>query len=163
LTFKQHFFQAQGMCIPKIKKSGKGGRRPEWSKMNKLIMENLKWKKKVYRMWKRGPAIWQEYKNVIRARRDVMRKAKAHLELNLAKEVKDNKKGFVECVNRKRKIRENVGLLLNEVGALVTEDTEKVGLLNSFFASVFTANPAFQEFQTLEVRESLGKELLPRG
>jgi len=58
LTFKQHFFQAQGMCIPKIKKSGKGGRRPDW--MSKLIMENLKWKKKVCRMWKRGPAIWQE-------------------------------------------------------------------------------------------------------
>lgn len=29
--------------------------------------------------------------------------------------------------------RENVGLLLNEVGTLVTEDTEKAGILNAFF------------------------------
>ena len=33
--------------------------------------------------------------------------------------------------------RENVGLLLNEMGALVTEDTEKAELVNAFFASVF--------------------------
>ena len=46
-----------------------------------------------------------------------MRKAKALLELNLAKEVKDNKKVFFKCVNSKRKTRENVGPLLNELGA----------------------------------------------
>jgi len=55
--------------------------------------------------------------------------------------------------NSKRKIRENVGPLLNEVGDLVTDDTEKVELLNAFFASVFTAKTAPQESQTLEIRE----------
>jgi len=38
-----------------------------------------------------------------------------------------------------------VGLLLNEVGALVTEDAEKVELLNAFFASVFSAKVDPQE------------------
>ena len=38
------------------------------------------------------------------------------MELNFAKEVKDNKKGFFEYTNSKRKTREN---------ALVTGDTEK--------------------------------------
>jgi len=51
--------------------------------------------------------------------------------------------------------RENVGLLLNEVGALVMENTERVELLNDFFASVFTAKTAPQASQSLEVRESL--------
>lgn len=32
-----------------------------------------------------------------------MRKAKAHLELNLAKNVKDKKKGCFEYINNKRK------------------------------------------------------------
>jgi len=46
-----------------------------------------------------------------------------------------------------------VGLLLNEVGALVLEDAEKAELLNAFFASVCTAKACPQEIQALEVRE----------
>ena len=49
-------------------------------------------------------------------------------------------------------MRENVGPLLNEVDALVT-DSEKVEILNSFFASVFSAKTSLQKSQTLEVRE----------
>ena len=45
-------------------------------------------------MRKKGLATWEEYRNVVRVCRDAMRKAKAHLELNLAMHVKDNKKGF---------------------------------------------------------------------
>ena len=47
-------------------------------------------------MWKMGLSTWEEYRNVVRACRDATRKAKAHLELNLAKGVRDNKKGFCE-------------------------------------------------------------------
>ncbi|GAB0207699.1 mitochondrial enolase superfamily member 1 [Grus japonensis] len=90
--------------------------------------------------------------------RDATRKAKAHLELNLARDVKDNKKGFFKYISSKRKTRENVGPLLNEVGALVTEDTEKAELLNAFFASVFTAKASPQETQTLEVREKVWRK-----
>ncbi|GAB0208601.1 hypothetical protein GRJ2_003325800 [Grus japonensis] len=79
-----------------------------------------------------------------------------------AGEVKDNKKGFFKYISSKRKTRENVGPLLNEVGALVMEDTEKAELLNAFFASVLTAKADPQESQTLEVGEKvLQKEDLP--
>jgi len=44
-------------------------------------------------MWKMSLTIWEDHKNVARASRDAIRKAKANLELNLAKKVKDNKKG----------------------------------------------------------------------
>lgn len=37
-------------------------------------------------------ATWEEYRNAVRTCRDAVRKAKAHLELNLVREVKDNKK-----------------------------------------------------------------------
>ncbi|GAB0182431.1 mitochondrial enolase superfamily member 1 [Grus japonensis] len=55
-----------------------------------------------------------------------------------------------------------MGLLLNEVGALVMEDTEKAELLNALFAPVFIATAGPQESQTLEVGEKvLRKEDLP--
>ena len=51
----------------------------------------------------------------------------------------------MKYVNSKRKTKENVGPLLNEVGASVTGDTEKAEILNSFFASVFNAKTSPQE------------------
>jgi len=56
LTFKQHFFKPQDQFIPKSKKSYKSCRRAVW--MSNVLMEKLKWKKKVYGMWKRGLATW---------------------------------------------------------------------------------------------------------
>jgi len=50
----------------------------------------------------------QEHRNV-RACREAMRKAKVHLESNLARNVKDNKKGFFKYISSKRKARDNVG------------------------------------------------------
>ncbi|CAM5076950.1 unnamed protein product [Eretmochelys imbricata] len=78
-----------------------------------------------------------EYKNIARGCRSEIRKAKSHLELQLAKDVKSNKKGFFGCVSNKKKVKESVGPLLNEEGNLVTEDVEKANVLNAFFASVF--------------------------
>jgi len=75
------------------------------------------------------------------------------LELNLARDVKDNKMGFFKYISSKQKTRDNVGPLLNEVSVLVTEDAEKVELLNACFSSVFSAKAGPQEFQALEVRE----------
>jgi len=69
---------------------------------------------------KEGQATWEEYRNVVKACRDAMRKAKVHLELNLSRDVKDNKKSFFKYISSKRKTRDNVGPLLNKVGVLVT-------------------------------------------
>lgn len=90
-------------------------------------------------MCKKGQATWDEYKDTVRVCRNEKRKAKAHLELDMARKVKNNKKGFFKYITRKRKTGENIGPLLNGVGALVRTDTEKAELLNAFFTSVFTA------------------------
>ncbi|GAB0182914.1 mitochondrial enolase superfamily member 1 [Grus japonensis] len=116
-------------------------------------------------MWKKGLANWEKHRDVVRECRDATKKAKAHLELSLARDAKDKKKGFFKystLLSSKKTTRENVGPLLKEVGALVTEDTEKAELLNAFFASVFTAKVSPQESQTLEVGEKVWrKEDLP--
>ncbi|CAM5100848.1 unnamed protein product [Eretmochelys imbricata] len=80
----------------------------------------------------------EEYKNIAWACRNEIRRAKSHLELQLARDVKSNKKGFFRYVGNKKKAKESVGPLLNEGGNLVTEDVEKANVLNAFFASVFT-------------------------
>jgi len=54
-------------------------------------MGKLKGKKKVHVIWKKGLSACEENRNVVRACRSAMRKATAHLEFNLADEVKDNK------------------------------------------------------------------------
>jgi len=133
--FKRHFLHAQEWCILLSKKSSKGGRRP--ARLNKKLLAEIRWKRKVHGMWKEGQATWKVYRNVVRACRDVTRKAKAHLELKLARDVKNNKKGFFNYISSKRKATDNVGLLLNEAGVLVTEDADKAELLNAFFTSLF--------------------------
>ncbi|PKU34078.1 glycerol kinase [Limosa lapponica baueri] len=90
--FKYHFLQAQNRYIPKTKKSGKGSRRLMW--LSREFLKKLKWKKEVYSEWKKGLTTWKDYRNAIRVCRDETRKAKASLELNLARDVKVNRKGF---------------------------------------------------------------------
>lgn len=47
------------------------------------------------------------------------------LELSLPRYIKSPKKGVYKYISSKRKIRENMGMLLNQMGNPVTEDTEK--------------------------------------
>lgn len=77
-------------------------------------------------------------------------KAKDHLELNLARDVKGNKKDFYRHMDSRRKTRENVRCLLNGAKGLETKDTEKAEILSAFFALVFTGAIYLQECQVLE-------------
>lgn len=48
--------------------------------------------------------------------------------------IKDNKKSIYCCISSKRLNKGNVGVLLNEVGNLVTVYTDKAEILTVFFA-----------------------------
>ncbi|CAM4670924.1 unnamed protein product [Lepidochelys kempii] len=136
LYFKESLLRLQGQTIPMCRKNSKYGRRPAW--LNNEILADLKHKKEAYKKWKIGQMTRDEYINIARAYRNEIRKAKSHLELQLVRDVKSNKKSFFRYVGNKKKAKESVGPLLNEGGNLVTEDVEKANVLNAFFASVFT-------------------------
>ena len=57
--------------------------------------------------------------------RDKIRKAKAQMELNLARDVKNNKKGFYRYIGWRRQTKESVPLLINENRELASSDMEK--------------------------------------
>ncbi|GAB0186720.1 mitochondrial enolase superfamily member 1 [Grus japonensis] len=141
----------QEQCIPAKKSSSKNTKRPPW--INKELLGKVKQKKEAYRGWKQGQVAWEEYRETVRAARDQVRKAKALIEINLARDVKDNKKSFYRYVSDKRRTRENVGPLRNETGDLVTQDMEKAEVINYFFASVFTGECLSHTAQVTEGRD----------
>ncbi|GAB0205865.1 mitochondrial enolase superfamily member 1 [Grus japonensis] len=137
--------------IPTKRKSSKNTKRPPW--MNKELLGKVKQKKEAYRGWKQGQVAWGEYRETVRAAREQVRKAKALIEISLARDVKDNKKRFYRYVSNKRRTRENVGPLQNETGDLVTQDMEKAEVLNDFFASVCNGKCLSHTAQVAEGRD----------
>ncbi|GAB0204443.1 mitochondrial enolase superfamily member 1 [Grus japonensis] len=124
--------------------------------MNKELLDKLKHKKEAYGRWKQGQVALEEYRNIVRTSREKVRKAKAQMELNLARDVKDNKKGFYKYIDNEKKTREKVSLLLNETGDLVMQDMEKSEVLNVVFALAFTSKTGLQESQAPETRGKSG-------
>ncbi|KGL93213.1 hypothetical protein N301_01878, partial [Charadrius vociferus] len=136
LVFKDHLLQAQERCIPTKRKAGRKARRPAW--MNKELLDMLKRKKEAYREWKQGRIAWEEYRGIVQAARHRVRQAKAQIELNLARDIKTNKKSFFKFVSEKRKTRENVDPLQKETQELVIRNRDRAEVLNGFFAPVVT-------------------------
>ncbi|KAJ7409098.1 hypothetical protein WISP_116659 [Willisornis vidua] len=69
---------------------------------------------------------------------------------------KDNRHkylGFFKYINNKRKIKDNVSPLLNEVETLVMVDTEEAKFLNTFLGFVFSDKTRRQGSQTQESKE----------
>ena len=53
--------------------------------------------------------------------------------MNLARDVKNNKKGFYRYISQKRKTKEIIPPLVNEKGELVMTDREKAEVINEGF------------------------------
>ena len=62
-----------------------------------------------------------------------------HLELNLVRDIKANKKGFYRYISSKRRTKGNTGPRLNGIRGLMTEDMGKAEVLKVFFILVFTS------------------------
>ena len=63
-----------------------------------------------------------------------VRRVMIQMELNLGRDVKNNKKGFFRYSGQKREAKESIPPLINEKGELVSPDVE---MLNEFFTLIF--------------------------
>ena len=114
LLFKKEVLKVQEQAVPLSHKMSGHGRRLAW--MNRELFLRLQEKKRIYLLWKKRRTTRKEYKEVVKMRREKIRKAKAQLELNLAAGVKGNKKLFYKYISSKRRTRENLHSLLDEAG-----------------------------------------------
>ncbi|XP_017679179.1 PREDICTED: palmitoyltransferase ZDHHC21 isoform X2 [Lepidothrix coronata] len=98
------------------------GRRPAW--MSRELLANLKTEER--NLWDvEKETIWEDYMEYRQGTQGCDEESQGPLELSLSGDIKDKKKALCKYVNSKRKIKESVGLLLNQMGVLVMEDTEK--------------------------------------
>ena len=102
--FKDAFHRAQELPVSRCKNSGKEGKRPAWLCQDLLV--KLKGKK-MHRQWKQGQVFWEDHRDTAQLCGDGVRKAKAQLELNLARDAKNNNEGFYRHISQK-KVKESV-------------------------------------------------------
>ena len=74
----------------------------DWYWLNWDLLVKVENKKKMHRQWKHRQILREEYSNVAKLYRAGVRKAKAKLELGLARDTKQSKKGFYTYINKKR-------------------------------------------------------------
>ncbi|KFQ11595.1 hypothetical protein N330_13859, partial [Leptosomus discolor] len=129
--FEDTFHGVQELSIPRCQKSGKQGKRPAWRSRD--LLGKLKGKKELHRQWKQGQVLWEEHRDAAR-----IRKAKVQLELNWARDAKDND-GLLQVCQPEKEDQRKCTPAMSKTGELVT-DEEKAEVLNNISASVFTGN-----------------------
>ena len=104
--FRNEILKVQEQVFPMCQKVSRWGRRPAW--LNRELWLELRENQGIYDLWKKGQAIQENYKDVMRLCRGKIRSTKAQLEPNMATAVKDNKKCFYKYMSNKRRTKENL-------------------------------------------------------
>ncbi len=140
-TFTSHLAAAVDRAVPKAKPP----KSPKKKKWKPLWMNGdaLKKVKKKYHAWKRYTSTkqycdFESYKRQRNLASKAVRQAKRDFERKLAADIKKNPKCFWKYVRSKTNVKTGVHDLEKEDGSFAHTDEEKAGLLNKFFASVFT-------------------------
>ena len=108
---------------------------PRW--LNNRIKYLIGQRKGIYRKIKRGEnQLRNRYSVLNREVKREIRKAKRDYEIKIARESKENPKGFYQMYRTKNKDR--IGPLISESGNITSDNKEMCSILNKYFASVFT-------------------------
>jgi len=99
----------------------------------------------IYHLWKQGQVTQEEYRGLVRSCSEEIRKTKAQLELRLETVLKDDKKCICKDINKRKKVKEILHLLLDAGGHTATKEEEKAEVLNACFASVFNSQTGYSQ------------------
>ena len=120
-------------------------RRKASAKKKNLYMDRhaLKLRRKKEALWRRYKYSHHpiDYARFCRCRnelRKLTRKLRSDFEKQLLSEVKSNPKSFWRYANSRLKTKKGIDDLQDNMGVLVSDDSQKAQLLNDFFSSVFT-------------------------
>jgi len=100
----------------------------------------------------------EEYRALIRSRREEIRKAKSQLESSLAIVVRDDKKCFYKYMNNKKRAKESLHPLLSARGSIANKDEQKTEVPHTFFSSVFNNQTGYSQGSQLPVLEDREEE-----
>jgi hypothetical protein len=126
-------------CVPDRRKRNKN--RPPW-----LTQEIIREIRRGKRMWKRDKdkADKEEYRAQDKKTRNMIRAAKKKFERRLANGGGQNKRPFYAYVKTRRKTRQSVGPLKDELGNTVSDAKKMADLLNDTFSMAFTREDTSQ-------------------
>lgn len=80
------------------------------------------------------------YRDAVRCCKEKICVAKDQFEFKLASTMKDTNTKFLIYINTKRRMRDNIDLLLDESSNLTNRHTDKVKTFNSIFTCAFNTN-----------------------
>src|SRR6202142_4093907 len=94
-------------------------------------------------MWERfnkNPTLLNEqlYKECRNKVNSEIRVAKREYETRLADKIKEDPKSFYAYVRSRSKVKVKIGPIKDNLGQVVSEDSEMVNIFNEYFSSVFT-------------------------
>ena len=110
-------------------------RKSDW--MSGDLLREIRKKRRLWKMAKNGVKV-QEYADVAKKVKKMIRTAKRGMEKRLAANKVDNKRPFYNYVKKKTKARVGIGPLKKGNGEMTQDDEEMAEELNNFFSSVFT-------------------------
>ena len=136
--FTDKYFKIVQECVP-MKNRRTTNVKPKW--WNKEITECLREKKQAHNNYKsnNNNENYIKFVELRRKAKKLIKQSKRSTEIHVANQSKTNPKEFFSFIRQKRVTTSSIGPIINENGDYTSDDEQVCCILNSFFASVFTA------------------------
>ena len=147
--FKGKYDEAVAQCVPILRINPK--QRPPW--MTHELTSLIRNKRRLWKKYKSDATTlnYSNFKAAEKVLKKKIRKTKLGYERKIACNSKNNSKAFYAYIGSKRSNRSSVGPLLDDNGAIVSDDKVQAQMLNEYYASVFEVEDALSFSHTVAI------------